>query len=119
MLAYDVTLFRAGEGRDEERWRTPFLIDLITNTNCPMIAPDGTGQVAAGQTAIGIARFAVAVDDLDRAYEFIRAKAPRSIIGPPETWDYGPEAGAWRTLLLRGPDGMIVELVQPDARERT
>jgi catechol 2,3-dioxygenase-like lactoylglutathione lyase family enzyme len=100
---YDARLYRAVDGSDAP---PPLLLDVVEST-----FPPPTGAVYASPTNVGFARVAIEVDDVEAAYETLRAKAPACLVRPPEFWRLGPDLG-WRlAAVVCSPDGAPVDLI--------
>ncbi|ADP81258.1 VOC family protein [Pseudofrankia inefficax] len=69
---------------------------------------------------IGIARFAIEVDDVGRCFDVLRAASAGLDHGPvgagPVRWVYGPPFGPRRVLVVRDPSGHLFELFTPEQR---
>ncbi len=110
--AYDTTFFRArGDGR--------FSIDYLT-WFAPA-APIGPPYDVFGEpTHRGYHRLSIEVDDIDASYRSLlrdglgrKKKGVRRLSGPPEEWDFGPEFGGPRkVVVLTSPEGVGFELIQ-------
>lgn len=60
--------------------------------------------------SIGLARFSLLVDDVDKAYEELKAKGYK-FVAPPDA--ARSEVGDFRLCSIIDPDGVNVQLIQP------
>jgi catechol 2,3-dioxygenase-like lactoylglutathione lyase family enzyme len=110
---YDVTWFRPrGDAR----------VSIDHLTWAPPAAAFGTPYDVFGQpTHRGFHRLSIEVDDIDASYRSLvkdglrrrGSKRGRRLSGPPEDWDFGPEFGGRRkVVVLTDPEGVGFELIQ-------
>ncbi|MDO8674037.1 MAG: VOC family protein [Dehalococcoidia bacterium] len=97
--SYHGYLLGIGKGREAT------LIDLIQ-----WLRPPGEGAPYDRMNHLGIARLALEVDDVDRAYDDLKAKGAKFISAPVDL--HLPTVGGTRIAALKDPDGIILELVQ-------
>ncbi|MFC3173693.1 VOC family protein [Novosphingobium bradum] len=85
-----------------------------------ILFPAQTGTPNPDPLAIGIARIGMEVRDIEPAFDLIgRALATGEhgaarLAGPIEDWDYGPDAPRRRAFALKDPDGMHIDIYQPE-----
>ena len=116
-----------GPGSDRSQWDSHLLsargdrrfsVD-VSQFHFPPPTPE-TLTPHAEANHLGISRIGFEVDDIDAAYETLRAADPVGAapapVGPPEEWDHGPEVGVRRVVTFRDPDGIRLELVQQPPR---
>ena len=85
------------------------VIDLLQWTK-----PASTGKPYAKLNNVGIARMALAVDDVDKTYNELKAKGVE-FISPPQDVDLAPEMpgrGLIRIVTCKDPDGTAIEFVE-------
>lgn len=98
-----------------------FYIDHLTWP--PPAAAFGTPyDIFRQPTHVGFVRLSLEVDDIDLAYAILRRaglkKKPKRglglrLSGPPEEWDFGPEFGGRRKVVIfTDPEGVGFELIQ-------
>lgn len=80
---------------------------------CEYVAPRGA-TIAPGTNAVGSGHLALETDDLDGTLERVRA-AGGAAVSEPVDITAGINAGG-RTVYVRDPDGITIELVQAPAR---
>lgn len=109
---YDTMFFAA-------RGDTRFAIDHLSWPP-PAKAIPGPYDIFRQPTHLGYVRLSLEVDDIDAAYRsLLRAGlSPKNsghprLSGPPEEWDFGPESGGKRkVVILTDPEGVGFELIQ-------
>lgn len=81
---------------------------------------DGQPRHEAGNH-VGIARFALEVDDLDQCFATLRDACAGSSFGPvgdgPVRWEFTAPLGPRRVVLVQDPSGHVFELFEPETRE--
>jgi len=85
------------------------VIDLLQWTK-----PASTGRPYEKLNNVGIARMALAVDDVDKAYDDLKAKGV-VFVSPPQEVDLSPETpgqGLIKIAVCKDPDGTAVEFVE-------
>ena len=85
------------------------VIDLLQ-----WIKPASTDKPYAKLNNVGIARMALAVDDVDKTYNELKAKGVE-FISPPQDVDLAPEMpgrGLIRIVTCKDPDGTAIEFVE-------
>jgi catechol 2,3-dioxygenase-like lactoylglutathione lyase family enzyme len=113
-----------GPGSDIVQWDSHILRgwgDRRFNIDVSKILhPPQTGRACEDPLNIGIARIGLEVRDLGVALPLLEAAIKRwaaigaKLIGPAETWDLGPEAPRRRVVALRDPDGMQIDVYEPE-----
>jgi catechol 2,3-dioxygenase-like lactoylglutathione lyase family enzyme len=79
------------------------------------IKPASTGKPYDKLNNVGIARMALAVDDIYKIYNDLKAKGVE-FLSPPQELDQNiPEQPPVRIVACKDPDGIIVEFVEGDS----
>lgn len=103
---FEAAVFKARGGS------TGLLDVLFTLDVVKWITPPPTGRPYDHQNNLGIARISCEVDDVEEIYEELGGSESTIAVAPPESWDYGPDLPERKVLIVRSPDGALVELVE-------
>lgn len=113
-----------GPGANEAQWDSHILRshgDHRFNIDVSKIlVPAQAGTVCPDPLNIGIGRIGIEVRDVDAAAALIGqalAQQPRGearLLGPVETWDLGGEVPRRKVIGLKDPDGMHIDIYQPE-----
>ena len=103
--SYSVYMLRFGEDKNAT-W-----IDLLQWRQ-----PPSTGKPPDQLNNVGLARIALVVEDVDQAYNDLKASGVEFISAPAYV-DVGP-LGAVRVCVFKDPDGTFLELAEPVPKQR-
>jgi catechol 2,3-dioxygenase-like lactoylglutathione lyase family enzyme len=113
-----------GPGADIVQWDSHILRgwgDHRFNIDVSKILhPPQTGRPSQDPLNLGIARIGIEVRDVEESFALLQAvleawsHTEARLIGPIEDWDLGPEAPKRRVFGLKDPDGMHIDVYQPE-----
>ena len=85
-----------------------------------ILVPQQTGKPCADPLNLGIARIGIEVRDIEAALPLLEqalADHPSGearLVGPVEHWDLGSEVPRRKVAALKDPDGMHIDIYQPE-----
>jgi catechol 2,3-dioxygenase-like lactoylglutathione lyase family enzyme len=113
-----------GPGSDIVQWDSHILRswgDHRFNIDVSTIRyPQQVGPPLEDPLNLGIARIGMEVRDIDQTVELLSealkawAATGARLLGPAETWDLGSEVPKRRVVQVRDPDGMRIDVYQPE-----
>lgn len=93
---------------DDPRGTGAFMIELVQ-----LIDPAPSGAASREANRLGMFRFALLTDDIERDHADLVARGV-TCWTPPATLEMGPGIPPLKALMFEDPDGAVLELIQPN-----
>ena len=97
-------------------------LGFITGLGAIPFVPPQTGRPCPDPLNIGIGRIGIEVKSIEAALRLLQqalAEKPcgeARLLGPVEHWDYGDEVPRRKAVALKDPDGMHIDIYEPERR---
>lgn len=108
-LGLDGEIELAATYLDDPRGTGAFMLELVQ-----LIDPAPTGAASHQANRLGMFRFALLTDDIERDHADLVARGVRCWT-PPAVLEMGPGIPPLKALMFEDPDGAVLELIQPNA----